>query len=239
MNMVDDATGTTCCRLGEQERIWAAVGVPRSWIGRYGVPRALYTDWKNVYKRQPTAGERLRTCAQNAVWAHVRAVRDSHHCSQFSAVERARGAQQRSPSRSPGEETAPPGDPELRGYERIFGSGISSGTQSAFCARSGTSRELSRSGAEHSEAERDFPIGDGTIDQQRLVVPYRGHFLQLQPQNRRYGPTKAKALVCEWEDGAVEVHYRGECTDYEDLVVRPQVVQAGASKLRRETAKRK
>ncbi len=59
MNMVDDATGTTCCRLGEQETIWAAVGVLRSWIARYGVPRALYTDWKNVYKRQPTAGERL------------------------------------------------------------------------------------------------------------------------------------------------------------------------------------
>ena len=26
MNMVDDATATTCCRLGEQETIWAAVG---------------------------------------------------------------------------------------------------------------------------------------------------------------------------------------------------------------------
>src|SRR5260370_14558103 len=60
MNMVDDATGTTCCRLGEQETIWAAVGVLRSWIGKYGVPRALYTDWKNVYKRQPTEGERWR-----------------------------------------------------------------------------------------------------------------------------------------------------------------------------------
>ena len=69
------------------------------------------------------------------------------------------------------------------------------------------------------------------------VVQYRGHFLQLQPQNRRYGPTKAKALVCEWEDGAVEVHYRGESMDYEDLVVRPQVVQA-TSKPRRELAKR-
>ena len=60
MNMVDDATGTTCSRLGEQETIWAAVGVLRCWIGKYGVPRALYTDWKNVYKREPTEKERLR-----------------------------------------------------------------------------------------------------------------------------------------------------------------------------------
>ena len=60
MNMVDDATGTTCSRLREQETVWAVVGVLRSWIEKYGVPRALYTDWKNVYKREPTEKERLR-----------------------------------------------------------------------------------------------------------------------------------------------------------------------------------
>ena len=57
MNMVDDATGTTLLRFGEQETIWAAADVLRAWIERYGVPRALYTDWKNVYKRSPTSAE--------------------------------------------------------------------------------------------------------------------------------------------------------------------------------------
>jgi transposase len=59
MNLVDDATSTTLCRLGEQETIWAAVGVLRAWLEKYGVPRALYTDWKNVYVREPTAKELL------------------------------------------------------------------------------------------------------------------------------------------------------------------------------------
>jgi len=31
-----------------EESIWAAVAVLRRWIERYGVPQALYTDWKNV-----------------------------------------------------------------------------------------------------------------------------------------------------------------------------------------------
>ena len=62
MNLVDDATSTTLCRLGEQETIWAAVGVLRAWMEKYGVPRALYTDWKNVYVREPTAKELLHTC---------------------------------------------------------------------------------------------------------------------------------------------------------------------------------
>jgi len=60
MNMVDDATGTTEARMGKEETIWAAVGVLQAWIGHYGVPRALYTDWKNVYKRKATPGEQLR-----------------------------------------------------------------------------------------------------------------------------------------------------------------------------------
>ena len=60
MDMVDDATGTVQARMGKEETIWAAVGVLRAWIGKYGIPRALYTDWKNVYKRKATPAEQLR-----------------------------------------------------------------------------------------------------------------------------------------------------------------------------------
>jgi transposase len=60
MVMVDDATSRTQARLGKEETIWAAVGVLRAWIKNYGVPRALYTDWKNIYQRKATPGEQLR-----------------------------------------------------------------------------------------------------------------------------------------------------------------------------------
>jgi len=33
--------------------------------------------------------------------------------------------------------------------------------------------------------------------------------LHLQPGQQRYGPTQSKALVCQWEDGAMERYYRG------------------------------
>ena len=58
LTLVDDATGTTLGQFSAQETIWAAVAVLRLWITRYGVPRALYTDWKNVYVRVPNAEER-------------------------------------------------------------------------------------------------------------------------------------------------------------------------------------
>src|SRR5712692_8590837 len=34
MNLVDDATSTTLCRLGEQQTIWAAVGVLNAWMAK-------------------------------------------------------------------------------------------------------------------------------------------------------------------------------------------------------------
>ena len=58
LTLVDDATGTTLGQFSAQETIWAAVGVLRAWLVADGVPRALYTDWKNVYVRVPNAKER-------------------------------------------------------------------------------------------------------------------------------------------------------------------------------------
>ena len=60
MDMADDATNTTWAQLGEQETIWAVADALRAWIEQYGVPLALYVDWKNLYKRPANARERLR-----------------------------------------------------------------------------------------------------------------------------------------------------------------------------------
>src|SRR5271157_3750296 len=59
IDMVDDATNTTWAQLGEQETIWAVADALRAWIERYGVPLALYVDWKNLYKRPATPKEQL------------------------------------------------------------------------------------------------------------------------------------------------------------------------------------
>jgi transposase len=59
LTLVDDATGRSLGRFSAQETIWAAVTVLRAWIETYGIPQALYTDWKNVYVRRPTEEEQL------------------------------------------------------------------------------------------------------------------------------------------------------------------------------------
>lgn len=60
IDLADDATNMTLAQLGEEETIWAVADALRAWIACYGVPLALYVDWKNLYKRPANAGERLR-----------------------------------------------------------------------------------------------------------------------------------------------------------------------------------
>jgi hypothetical protein len=61
MNMVDDATGTTLGMMAHEETTEAAMRILWTWIERYGVPKALYTDRKNVFvtDREPTIEEQL------------------------------------------------------------------------------------------------------------------------------------------------------------------------------------
>ena len=61
MVMVDDATGRTMAFMSDEETTVAAMRLLWSWIERYGVPVALYTDRRNVYitDREPTPEEEL------------------------------------------------------------------------------------------------------------------------------------------------------------------------------------
>lgn len=73
IDMVDDATGRMEGRFFEQETTEGAMRVLWSWVERYGIPRALYTDRKTVYvtPREPSPEEQL--AGEPAVTAFGRA----------------------------------------------------------------------------------------------------------------------------------------------------------------------
>ena len=57
LTMIDDATSRVCSRFSAEETTWDAARLLQQWIAAFGVPVALYTDWKNVYVRKPTPTE--------------------------------------------------------------------------------------------------------------------------------------------------------------------------------------
>lgn len=219
MDMVDDATSTVLCRLGEQETIWAAVGVLRAWIGHYGVPQALYTDWKNVYKRQPTEAERLR--------GEVPLTQFGRMCQCLGIEVIAASSPQ-----AKGRVERNHGTHQDRLVKKLRRKGLTShAAVNDYLEREYLpehNRRFARAASEPEDYHRRKPSASQLRKIFRLeterrisndwVVRHHGHLLQLHPKHRHYGPTQAKALVCEWEDGTLEIYYRGERLAYQELV---------------------
>src|SRR6266849_5330467 len=238
MNLVDDATASTLGRLGGQETIWAAAGVLRRWIEKYGVPVALYTDWKNVYVREATEKELLR--------GEVPVTQFGRMCERLeiriiaASSPQAKGRVERNHGTHQDRLVKKLRRKKIQSYEAA-----NEYLEAEYLAEHNQrfAREAARAENYHVRApsaakQREvFRLETERWISNDWVVQYRGHFLQLKPQNKRYGPTQALALVCEWEDGAVEVHYRGERLEYEDLAVRPRAEKAAPREPHRKAAK--
>ena len=53
------------------------------------------------------------------------------------------------------------------------------------------------------------------------VVRYENRYFQVQRHGRRYAPAKAKVTVCEWEDGRMEIRYRGARVEWQEIAAPP------------------
>ncbi len=219
MNMVDDATSRTQARLGKEETIWAAAGVLRAWIEKYGVPRTLYTDWKNVYKRTATPAEQLR--------GKVPFTQFGRMCQKLGI-----GIMAASSPQAKGRVERNHGIHQDRMIKKLRRKGIASyGAANQFLEKEYLpqhNRRFARVPAKPEdyhgrkptarELRQIFRVETERRISNDWVLRHEGRYLQLQPAGqRRYGPTQSKALVCEWEDGAMEVYYRGQRLAYREL----------------------
>lgn len=233
MHMVDDATSQSLGRLGEQETIWTAVGVLRAWIQKHGVPRALYTDWKNLYKRAPTPAEQMRGDTPQTQFGRM--------CEKLGITIIAASSPQ-----AKGRVERTHGTHQDRLIKKLRRKGIQDyAAANEYLEKiylPEHNRRFARPPAEPEDYHRRAPSASELRQIFRLeterrisndwVVQHHGHWLQLQPASRRYGPTRAKALVCEYEDGHLEVYYRGERIQHRELAgppPRPATVPVASS----------
>jgi transposase len=229
MDLVDDATNTTLARLGEEETIWAAAGALRAWIERYGVPLALYVDWKNLYKRCGTEKERLRgeepitqfgrMCAKLGIELIAASSPQAK-----GRVERVHGTHQdrlvkkmrRKQIASQAEANAYLESEYLPEHNRRFG-------------REAARREdYHRRAPGPAELNKIFRLESERTISDDWVVRYENRFFQLEPQSRNYAPARGRVAVCEWPDGRVEIEYRGRPVPWREIAapVRATVPEA-------------
>jgi len=234
MNMVDDATSTTLCRIGDQETIWAAVGVLRAWMEKYGVPRALYTDWKNVYVREPTAKELLhgtpavtqfgRMCERLGIRIIAAGSPEAK-----GRVERNHGTHQDRLVK------------KMRRKKIDTHEAMNEYLEQEYCdehnrrfavdAASEVDYHLPAPGAKL--LREIFRLETGRVLGNDWVVQHDNRFYQVEGASRNYAPAKSDVTVCEWEDGTLEIHYRGRKLSWHEIPQRPKKPTEPPAKPRR------
>jgi hypothetical protein len=228
MNMVDDATGTTLCRLGKEETIWAAVGVLRAWIERYGVPQALYTDWKNVYVREPNAGERMR---------------GEVPVTQFGRMCQALGIEiwAASSPQAKGRVERNHGTHQDRLVKKLRRKGIGTHTDAnrylveAYCPQH-NARYAQRAAAPEDDhlpspgarkLAQIFRLETERVLSNDWVVQHANCLYQVERQSQHHAPAKGKVRVCEGEDGNLEILYREQKLKWKEIAARPASEKQG------------
>jgi transposase len=236
MNLVDDSTSTILCRIGKQETIWAAVGVLNAWIEKYGVPRALYTDWKNVYVREPTAKELLhgkpgltqfgRMCERLGIKIIAAGSPQAK-----GRVERSHGTYQDRMVK------------KMRRKKIATHAAMNEYLEKEYCdahnqrfavdAASEVDYHLPAPGAKRRR--EIFRLETERTLSNDWVVRHENRFYQIESQSRRYAPAKSKVIVCEWEDGTMEIHYRGQKLSWHEIQERPKKAETVAVKRKPST----
>ena len=218
MTLVDDATGRCLGQFGAQETIWAAAGVLRRWIEQYGIPVALYTDWKNVYVRKPTEGERLggivprtqfgRMCAQLGIQIIPASspqakgrIERNHGTHQDRLVKKLR-------RRGVADEAAANAFLEAE-YWPDHNQRFAQAPASAEDFHVAVPRGL--------QLERVFRLEEKRTVSNDWVVRYDNRLFQLERQSHR-PPARGTVLVREAADGPIEIQYRDRVMRWTEIL---------------------
>lgn len=218
MHMVDDATTKAVGWFSEEETIWAAAGVLRRWIERYGVPQALYTDWKNVYVRPPNAAERMR--GEPAVTQFGRM------CAKLGI-----GIIAASSPQAKGRVERAHGTHQDRLVKKLRLAGIANYDQANAYLEEHYLAEHNRRYAHAAVASADYHRRRPTarqldevfwLEEERVVsedwvVRYNNRLLQLERKSQHWAPARSRVLVRENEAGEVAIHYRGQRLGFREL----------------------
>jgi hypothetical protein len=211
MHMVDNAKSESLARMGKEETIWAAEGCCEPGWRSTGFRRRSIPTGKACNKRKATPAEQMRGEVPVTQFGRmcqklgIRIIAASSRQAK-GRVERIHGVHQdrlikklrRKKIDSYEAANQYLEKEDLPEHNRRFAQAAA--PPQNYHGRKPTTREL----REIFRLETERAIAND------WVVRHEGRYLQLQPGQRRYGPTQSKALVCEWQDGAIEVYYRGE-----------------------------
>jgi transposase len=218
LTLVDDATGTTQGRFGTQETIWAAVAVLRAWIDRFGIPQALYTDWKNVYVRVPNAAERVTGAAPLTQFGRMCATLGIQIIPASSPqakgrIERNHGTQQDRLVKK----LRRRGIADIEAANTFLETAYWADHNERFAQAPASSDDFHVARPRGVRLDTAFRLEEARTVSNDWVVRYNNRLLQLERQS---GQAPARSTVQVYEDaaGGIEIRYRDRPMRWTELV---------------------
>lgn len=226
MVMVDDATGRTMSFMSEEETTRAAMRLLWSWITRYGVPVALYTDRKNVYitEREPTVGEELagrRPLTAFGAACEKLGIRiiPAYSPQAKGRVERKNGVFQDRLVK----ELRLLGITTIEETNRMLDS-FTDKLNDRFAKEPASQVDYHTGLPEGIRLEDVFCIEDVRTIHNDWTIKHEGRLFQLKAQSN-LPPARNKVIVRKRLDGTMQILYRGRPLEFKELSSRPAVVQ--------------
>jgi transposase len=219
LTLVDDATGRCLGRFAAQETIWAAVGVLRTWIAAYGIPRALYTDWKNVYVRRPNAEERetgaepLTQFGRMCAALGIKIIPASSPQAK-GRIERNHGTHQDRLVKKLRRKTIA----EVESANAFLDAEYWADHNRRFAQTPASADDFHLTGPRGVQLDQIFRLEEKRTVSNDWVVRYDNRLLQLERQSHR---PPARSTVCVFEDvaGQLEIRYRDRVMRWTELPI--------------------
>jgi hypothetical protein len=218
LTLVDDATGRGLGQLGAQETIWAAVGVLRAWIARYGIPRALYTDWKNVYVRRPnqeereTGAEPLTQFGRMCARLGIRIIPASSPQAK-GRIERHHGTHQDRLVKK----LRRTGIADVEAANAFLETEYWADHNRRFAQAPASADDFHQAVPRGLRLDRVFRLEEKRTVSNDWVVRYDNRLFQLERQSGR-PPARGSVLVYEARDGQIEIRYRNRVMRWTEIL---------------------
>ena len=209
MDMVDDATGKTLSLMSEEETTVAAMRVLWAWVESYGIPKALYVDWKNVYvtQREPTLEEQLsgelpltqfgRACKKLGI-----GILPANSPQAKGRVERKHGVYQDRWVK----ELRLAGFRDIEGANQLL-SGFAESLNAKFAVEPRSSADFHRPMPQGMDLRTVFCLEEQRTVGNDWVVRYKNGFFQIGPQSN-LPPARRRVMVQEHLDTTIYMIYR-------------------------------
>jgi hypothetical protein len=218
MTLVDDATSQVLLQFAPQETIWAAADLLRAWIEQYGVPQALYTDWKNVYVRRPTEAERLAAIAPLTQFGRMCAalriqIIPASSPQAKGRIERQHGTHQDRLIKK----LRRAGITEYAAANAFVAGGYLTEHNARFARPPASPEDFHRRRPPTRRLDRVFVVQEIRTLSNDWVVRYRNRLLQLERVSSRM-PARSTVHVCEARDGTVTIRYRDRTLAWREIL---------------------